>query len=240
MIEVIAAADSTNTLMRQRAAAGAPHASALIAVEQTAGRGQRGNSWESEPGANATFSLLLRPDAIAARHQFVISQAAALAVVDTLQQCDITAQVKWPNDIYVNDRKIAGILIENSLSGDSICTSVIGIGLNVNQRVFHSDAPNPVSMIQLTGQSHDPVALADDICYRIVASLDCEPQQAIADRYYSHLWRREGQHPYIDTATGAQFMARIVTIAPDGAMTLDDTTNGITRKYYFKEVSFVI
>lgn len=240
MIEVIATTESTNTLMRERAANGAPHASAVLAINQTAGRGQRGNAWEAEPGANATFSLLLRPAGIAARNQFVISQAAALAVVDTLQHCGLDAQVKWPNDIYVGDNKIAGILIENSLNGSSISSSIIGIGLNVNQVRFHSDAPNPISIKQLTGRDYDPVALADEICRQIVSTIAHEPHASIAERYFGRLWRRQGEHPYIDTATGKRFDGRIVDVAPDGILTLNDTTNGCIRKYFFKEVSFVL
>ena len=127
----------------------------VIADTQTAGRGQRGNSWESEPGRNLTFTLLHRPEGIAPREQFAISEATALAIADFLEETGIRAKVKWPNDIYADDGKIAGILIELSLTGSAITDSRIGVGLNVNQREFRSDAPNPVSMANLLGADTD-------------------------------------------------------------------------------------
>ncbi|MDE6668417.1 MAG: biotin--[acetyl-CoA-carboxylase] ligase [Muribaculaceae bacterium] len=140
---------STNTWLAQHAAE-LPHLTMVTAARQIAGRGQRGNSWESEPGANLTFSLLIRPEDMPARSQFSISEATALAVTDLLATYGLTATVKWPNDIYVGDRKICGILIEHAVMGTSIMHSIIGVGLNVNQTRFISDAPNPVSLLQLT------------------------------------------------------------------------------------------
>lgn len=147
---------STNTWLAQHADE-LLHLTMVTAERQTAGRGQRGNSWESEPGANLTFSLLIRPEGVPARSQFSISEATALAVTDLLAIYGVKATVKWPNDIYVGDRKICGILIEHAVMGTSIMHSIIGAGLNVNQTRFVSDAPNPVSLLQLTA----PVAPSD-------------------------------------------------------------------------------
>ncbi|MDE6431375.1 MAG: biotin--[acetyl-CoA-carboxylase] ligase, partial [Duncaniella sp.] len=120
----------------------------VSARRQTAGRGQRGNSWESAPGKNITMSILLRPEGLHPSRQFVISRAVSLAITGVLRRYmpASAVRVKWPNDIYVDDRKICGILIENVISSASIRQSVVGIGINVNQRRFLSDAPNPVSM----------------------------------------------------------------------------------------------
>ncbi len=148
---------STNTWLAQHVA-DLSHLTMVTAAQQTAGRGQRGNSWESEPGANITFSLLIRPEGVPARNQFSISEATALAITDLLALYGVKATVKWPNDIYVGDRKICGILIEHAIMGTSIMHSIIGAGLNVNQTRFVSDAPNPVSLLQLITPSESAVS----------------------------------------------------------------------------------
>ena len=121
--------------------------SVLSALEQTAGRGQRGNTWTSTPGENLMFSIVLKDPKISARDQFVLNEIASLSVVDFLSMHGITARIKWPNDIYVGSKKICGILIENSLHGSAISSSIIGIGLNINQRNFNVNLPNPTSMV---------------------------------------------------------------------------------------------
>ena len=148
---------STNTELARLADEGAPHGTVAIAECQTAGRGQRGNTWESAPGENVTMSVLLHPDGIEPRRQFAISEAVALGVAETLDiylPAGMRAEVKWPNDIYVGNRKICGILIENRITSTTIERAIAGIGLNVNQELFVSDAPNPVSLRQLTGARH--------------------------------------------------------------------------------------
>ena len=121
--------------------------SVLSALEQTAGRGQRGNKWTSNTGENLMFSIVLKDPKISARDQFVLNEIASLAVVDFLSMHGISARIKWPNDIYVGSKKICGILIENSLHGSAISSSIIGIGLNINQRNFNVNLPNPTSMV---------------------------------------------------------------------------------------------
>ena len=152
----------------------APHGLVVAAREQTAGRGQRGNTWESGPGLNLSFSIVLRPAGIHPARQFCISEAVALAVAETVEEelrsngVDDPVYVKWPNDIYVGDRKICGILIENTVTGTHIDKSIVGIGLNVNQREFHSDAPNPVSIIQLTARETPLQPLLDRLTARLL------------------------------------------------------------------------
>ena len=145
--------DSTNEECRRRIS-DIDNLSVVSALTQTAGRGQRGNSWKSEPGKNLTFSIVLKftdnsDMMIKAIDQFVLSQITALSVVELLSRHDIQAQIKWPNDIYVDGKKISGILIENSLRGEWISQSIIGIGLNVNQRNFDVSLPNPTSIALL-------------------------------------------------------------------------------------------
>lgn len=152
----LAETDSTNNYLREQCAkARLPEGSLVIADFQTAGKGQVGNSWESEAGKNLMFSILLYPDSLPANRQFLISQIASLSVKETLEGYTDSVKVKWPNDIYWKDRKICGMLIENDLSGQHLYCSVIGIGLNINQEIFRSDAPNPVSLTQITGKAYD-------------------------------------------------------------------------------------
>lgn len=131
----------------------------VVAVRcQTAGRGQGTNSWESAPGENLTFSVVLKDLDISPKEQIAISQITALSVVDFLSKHGIEAKIKLPNDIYVRSKKICGILIENSLCGNKIKWSIVGIGINVNQTIFPSSLPNPTSMLlekNFTAQSLD-------------------------------------------------------------------------------------
>ena len=145
--------DSTNDEARRHISE-IDNLSVVSALEQTKGRGQRGNRWSSQPGENLTFSLVVKDFRIKANEQSAISQATALSLVDLLSRHEIKARIKWPNDIYAGDEKICGILIENSLKGSEIDWSIIGIGLNVNQTAFPEDLPNPTSMKLCTGNSN--------------------------------------------------------------------------------------
>lgn len=226
--------------------ADAPHGTVVMAREQTAGRGQRGNSWEAEPGANITLSMLLRPNGLHPSRQFLVSQAVSMAIVDLLDRLlpghDVS--VKWPNDIYVGDRKICGILIENTITGQAIDRTIVGIGLNVNQTVFRSDAPNPVSIGQLTpGKTYDTVELAtsmvDGILKRVDLALSDGAEAATPQKeYFSRLWRNDGWHEFHDCLRDTDMTARIVSVAPSGIITLVDRADGEQRQYAFKEIIF--
>lgn len=211
----------------------------VTAGEQTSGRGQRGNTWESAPGKNLTFSMIWKPENYPVRRQFLISEAVALAIVATLGDYGVEAMVKWPNDIYVGDRKICGILIEHSVGPQYIIDTIIGAGINLNQREFESDAPNPVSLWQLTGKEVDIETFRVNVARRITANLSGFPE----DRhkvYMTRLWRGDGRmYPFSDTETGERFEACIADVAPDGMLTLL-TSDGTSRRYAFKEVSFIL
>ncbi|MBD5213975.1 MAG: biotin--[acetyl-CoA-carboxylase] ligase [Bacteroidales bacterium] len=221
----------------------APHGTVVSAHTQTAGRGQRGNSWEAEPGMNLTFSILLRPSGIEAREQYSLSEAVATAIASTLRKLLPEPQpltIKWPNDIYYADSKLAGILIENSLSGSSISKAIAGIGININQSLFNSDAPNPISLRQITGRSYDTDQLLEEIAGAVIAAVDTLPAEAaqIHERYLSMLWRRQGFHPYKEP-DGERFVASIASIAPTGHLTLR-RPDGSEKTYAFKEVIALI
>ena len=233
--------DSTNSWLSRRAK-DMDGECLVYALEQTCGRGQRGNVWESEPGANLTTSLLLHPDGIEPACQFVVSEAVALAVVDVLRSMGVEAKVKWPNDIYAGDSKVCGILIENAVMGRMILHSIAGVGINLNQMMFLSDAPNPVSVRQLTGKTQG-VAEAASL---LAACVSSRLGDAVSDpdrlhqEYLSLLWRGDGKmYPFSDRLTGETYMGRIHGIAPDGMLTIADAEN-VLRRYAFKEVEFLL
>lgn len=233
--------DSTNSLVR-RMLPDLRGECLLYARRQTAGRGQRGNSWESAPDMNLTASALLRPECVEPQDQFAISEAVSLAVCDVLGQLGLNALVKWPNDIYVGDRKICGILIEHSIMPRKIMYTVAGVGININQTEFLSDAPNPVSVAQLTGERHDIGEVAASLAEMLAARMtQTGPGRAeLHKEYMSRLWRGDGSHyPYRDNVAGEDIMASILDVAPDGMLTLL-MENGQRRTYAFKEVTAVL
>lgn len=149
--------DSTNSEAGRRLT-GLDNLSVLSASAQTSGRGQGDHTWTSRPGENLTFSIVLKPEDISSKDSFIVSQITALSVIRFLNSFGIEALIKWPNDIYVlgksDGKKICGILIENVFKGDSLASSVIGIGLNINQTDFPAHLPNPISLRQLTGKEY--------------------------------------------------------------------------------------
>lgn len=205
---------------------------------QTAGRGQRGNSWESEAGANLLFSFVVYPDFLEARKQFLLSQITALALQEVLSQYTDEIRIKWPNDIYWKDKKICGTLIENDLTGIHISRSISGTGVNLNQESFLSDAPNPVSLFQITGRRYDRKEILDEFMERAAyyySLLKNGNAELISSRYQAVLYRKEGLYAYKDK--DGSFRARICGIEPSGALILEDES-GKRREYMFKEVSF--
>jgi len=238
---IVDSALSTNRVLSEDMG-DAPHGTVLMARSQTAGRGQRGNSWEAAPGMNVTMSLVLRPERIDVRSQWRMSQAVALGAVahlDRLLGAAADVSLKWPNDIYVGNRKIGGILIENSLDGMKLRRAIVGIGLNLNQRKFESDAPNPVSAAMLTGLEYDVKSVARELAASMLAEFDradrAEDFGWLDREYAARLWHRVGMHPYVDAATGERFVAAIARVEPDGRLILC-LADGSERSYAFKEV----
>lgn len=216
---------------------------------QRAGRGQRGNSWESEPGKNFTGSVLLKPESFPASRQFLLSEAVALAVKDTLEEYGIKAKVKWPNDIYVGNKKICGILVEHVVTGCNITRTIAGIGVNVNQECFYSDAPNPTSMVIETGRIYNleevSEKLGENIGRRVgipdtlADGISVNPE-SLHSEFTASLWRNDGQfHPFIDKKRGETILARIENVGFDGMLTVT-TDSGEKREFAFKEIEFVI
>lgn len=220
--------DSTNTRLKQLLATGeAPDY--IYAGYQTAGRGQTGNGWESERGKNLTCSILLPPE----KNLYFLNIAAGVALLRVIGD-DFT--IKWPNDIYWGDKKAAGILVENAIIGSEVRYAIAGIGLNVNQTEFRSDAPNPISLRQIRGREYDIHELMRQLLEAMHAVL-AEPEQEIWNYYRAHLYRREGYWPYKDEK--GLFRARIEDVLPTGELVLRDE-EGKQRKYHFKQVRYVL
>ncbi len=227
-------------------------ATVVCAFSQTAGRGQRGNSWESEPGKNITMSILLKNPNILPSHQFEISEACALAVANALGKYTQGITIKWPNDIYYHDCKICGILIEHSLSGGKISHTIAGIGLNVNQRHFFSDAPNPISLANIIGNETPLETIIKDIANGYFSMCQALPEESerIHKFFLKNLYRINGSYPYrtnIDSVSidntetipaGTVFNAEIIDIEPNGTIMLK--TNTAIHAFTFKEISFVL
>lgn len=237
---------STNTYLKRMAAL-LPNGTVVYTHHQTAGRGQKGNSWEAEPGKNLTFSMLLKRPGVAAARQFCLSEAVSLAIVDAVDaRCaGGGVAVKWPNDIYWRNRKLCGILLELSLAGSGIDYMVAGVGLNVNQERFVSDAPNPVSLKQITGRDTDLDALLRDVCSRIeqLCAQCAQGPEAVAalhSRYLGRLYRNDGKPHTFALPGGERFEATISRVMPDGMLVLRHEATGQEHTYAFKEVSHVI
>jgi BirA family biotin operon repressor/biotin-[acetyl-CoA-carboxylase] ligase len=236
----LAEADSTNRYLTALCEQGRIEEFTIVLSDfQTAGRGQQETTWEGERGKNLLFSVVLYPS-LEVRSQFLLSQIIALSVKEELDEWASGFSVKWPNDIYWEDKKISGILIENNLNGSRIERSIAGIGLNINQKEFHSSAPNPVSLTQITGREHDLLSILGKITKRYIRyyeQLRQGKQETVAERYRQSLFWKEGLHPYAD-AHGT-FTARIVRVNPNGSLVLQDES-GRERGYTFKEVSHLI
>lgn len=232
---------STNTYLAKMASI-LPEGTVIYSTIQSAGRGQRGASWESEPGKNLTFSLLLKPKHILPNEQFYISEAVSVAIVNVLSRYASGFSVKWPNDIYYNDRKISGILIEHSIAGKTFEHTVIGIGININQREFLSDAPNPVSLAQIIGTDTDLDIILKEIVQSIFDLVCFEENTSFEEIHRSYieiLYRKDGAFHKFSTPAGEVFEAVITDVLPDGTLTLEDE-GGNMHCYAFKEVSFII
>ena len=227
----------------------------IYTTYQTAGRGQTGNGWESERGKNLLLSYLLREPEVNISEMFLLNVIAAVAAHRTIAEWLSFEQrpmlsIKWPNDIYIGNRKIAGILVENSLSGTKIQHSIAGIGINVNQEQWVSGAPNPVSIKQLTGVKADIDAIVKRFKHKLENNLSWDPVQLL-NYYRVHQYRCNGYWPFVEREVSTaptmnataevegQFMAKIEGFLPTGELLLRDQ-QGNQRKYHFKQVRYVL
>jgi BirA family biotin operon repressor/biotin-[acetyl-CoA-carboxylase] ligase len=217
-----------------------PEGTIVCTNYQSAGRGQPGKSWESEKGKNLLISILILPAMINPVNQFILSMAISLGICDFLGRQFDECAIKWPNDIYVNNDKIAGILIENSIMGEKIEYSIAGIGLNVNQDKFLSEASNPVSMKLLSGTDYDLTTCLNQLAY----DLDKRYKQVISgiydtirNEYLSKLYRQNEWFNYRDRE--GIFSGRIVSVSQTGKLQVEKKS-GFLMEYSFKEIEFIL
>lgn len=213
------------------------HLDVITTRFQSAGRGQRGNKWVSDEGLNLMTTIVIEPVHIAVNEQFVVSMIASLATAEAVRSFGVEGVcVKWPNDIYVGQSKISGILIEHSFSSQMLGRSIIGIGINVCQREFEHSAASPTSLHLLGATS----ATVDNVLGRLCeafARFYAMPVEELHRLYMESLYRRSGFYPFADS--DGEFSARIAAIdAHSGVISLMDTDSAC-RDYYFKEVSYL-
>ncbi|HTR30474.1 MAG TPA: biotin--[acetyl-CoA-carboxylase] ligase [Puia sp.] len=232
--------DSTNNYAMARAIDGsAGHGTCYFAHDQWAGKGQRGRSWTSKPGENIILSAVLEPLAFSSSRVFALSAGVALACFDLLSRYagEEATRIKWPNDLYWNDRKAGGILIENSFRGDRWTFAIAGIGININQSDFPDSARNPVSLRQITGRSYNPVQLARELvaCLdRRYGELEAAPSGIIAE-YNSRLYRL-GQEVRLKK-DNAVFDTVVTGVSAQGRLLTKDV---LEREFSFGEVEWLI
>lgn len=232
--------DSTNTFLKGMKTCEDDTLIVAVADYQTAGRGQGTHTWESEPGKNLLFSMLMTPTWVPVRQQFLLSEAGALAVKDALDTYTDGITLKWPNDVYWNDRKISGTLIETSIDSKGIKRCIFGTGVNINQTEFHSDAPNPVSLAQILGHEVDREEVLQKIIeafkkyYELLRRAD---YMDVSGLYHLSLYRRKGFHWYEDA--DGKFEGAFVEVEDDGHLILHDR-KGMIRSYAFGEIRFLI
>lgn len=238
MIHYIERTTSTNDDARRAEYA---HGDLIWAEEQTAGRGQRGHTWSSPRGENLTFSAVLEPRFLPVQEQFLLSEAVTLALADTFDDYGIDTRIKWTNDIYVNDRKLVGILIEHNYAGANLSRTIAGIGINVNQREFDPALPNPVSMAQTTGRSYDRREVLERFRDRLevrYTQLERGDKEGLQADYRARLYRLGEVHPF-RYPDGTPTEASIEGVRPSGELILRHR-DGTQREYLFKEIEFVI
>ena len=216
-----------------------PEGTMVIAEEQNAGRGQRGNSWESSTGENLTFSFVIYPDFLELRYQFMLSKTIALALFDLLKGYIEDVKIKWPNDIYIGKKKIAGILLENVIKGTKISNTVVGIGLNINQKSFSEGLPFASSLSLETGNDYKlPIILNDLISNLNIRYNDLKMAnfEKLNQQYLNALYQFMEFYDY--SANNEVFNAKIIEIEEDGRLCLLTRNNEIL-KFAFKEVAFL-
>lgn len=192
--------DSTNNYLKDELSKSAPlhEGTVILAEHQFAGRGQTNNSWETEPGKNLTFSILLKPVFLAPGNQFILNKAISIAINDVLSGIiGDTVKIKWPNDIYVNDEKLGGILIENFIQGAAWKHAIIGIGLNINQTEFPAHLKNATSLKKITHTDHDIYQILQAVCRNIESrymDLRAGKFSETDTQYLKRLYRLKEEH----------------------------------------------
>jgi BirA family biotin operon repressor/biotin-[acetyl-CoA-carboxylase] ligase len=233
--------DSTNNFLKQSLANSTPltEGTVIMAESQYAGRGQQSNRWHSEPGKNLTFSILLNPVFLLPAEQFKLNVVISVGIVKALKKIiGDGVKIKWPNDIYFNDIKLAGILIENMIQGGRLKNSIIGIGLNVNQSKFPVEAGNAGSLKQILHSDYDLKTLLAEICTHIEAAylkLRAGNISELKSFYVDNLYWFNELRSF--NAGGININGTIVKVTESGQLVV--SVNNQERLYNFKEIAFL-
>jgi BirA family transcriptional regulator, biotin operon repressor / biotin---[acetyl-CoA-carboxylase] ligase len=213
-----------------------PEGSAVITSNQTAGRGQRGNSWEAQPFKNLTFSILLKPSFLPVLKQFYLTMVVSLGIRDYLtEETNGKVHIKWPNDILVEEKKICGILIENQITGQKLSGSIIGVGLNVNQQYFGINTAT--SMMLVTGQQYDLPVLFENVLSKIEArylQLREGKLDLLKEAYLNALYLRNRSHTFY--SGNAAFTGVITGIDEIGRLKVE--TDKVVKTFDIKEIRY--
>ncbi len=230
--------DSTNQYLKGISPESPEEMVIVVADYQTAGKGQGVHTWESERGKNLLFSLMVQPRWVPVGRQFLLSMAGALALKDALESYTDGISLKWPNDVYWHDKKISGTLIETTVDSHGLKKCIYGIGVNINQEEFHSDAPNPVSLRQILGHEVD----REEVLQKIISAFEEYYELLrrasyidISGLYHQALYRRKGYHRYQDA--DGEFEGAFVEVEDDGHLILHDR-KGVIRSYTFGELKY--
>lgn len=234
--------DSTNTFLKNLASNSKPlpEGTVIMAENQYAGRGQQQNRWFTEPGKNLSFSILLKPTFLLLNDQFALTQAISLGVAKALSHVTGPGiKIKWPNDIYYNNCKLGGILIENMVQGAQINNAVVGIGLNINQEQFPDYLPNAISLRQILHRDYDLKALLSEICGHVEAcylQLKAGKASELNQDYLSSLFGLNEMRNF--RSNGTLFTGKITGVTPLGLLKIN--TGAQEKEYNLKEVEFLI
>ncbi len=211
----------------------------VVADVQSKGRGQRKNTWHSRAGKNLTFSIIAKPIFLPATKQFYLSKVISLGIIDYLNSRKKGFKIKWPNDIYYKDMKICGILIENSLLGSNIKNSIIGIGLNINQKKFPDYLPDAISLFNIKNKEFNletELQILLRLIYNKYELLQKQKYTEIDSLYHKYLYLINTNSNFKDIK--GKFKGKIKETLPEGKLVIETLNNEI-RTYNFKEVEFV-
>lgn len=234
--------DSTNAFAHRLIQEEKPVEGTLIySPDQRAGRGQRGASWHSSPGKNITLSVILYPDFLPASRHFTLNQCISLGLIDFLSSLlPAPPQIKWPNDLYVHDKKIGGILLQNSLTENYFRYCIVGIGINVNEKDFPPELPKPTSLLLETGRSFPPENLLEDLCLALekrYLQLKGGNVAILQQDYLNYLYKYREESWFCEPE-GNPFRGSITAVDEDGKLEIA-LKSGEIKRYGYKEVIFL-
>jgi len=231
--------ESTQNYAQELLLRSEPEEGTLVrAAYQTEGKGLLRNRWESERGKNLLLSVIFYPSFLPVQRTFLLSQAMALGVQNWMERYAAPAKVKWPNDIYIGKKKIAGMLIQNALSGAKLVHSIVGLGVNMNQTEFSPELPNPGSLALETGQTFDLDETLSSLCQHLeywYLRLKKGQWEEIHAEYVMRLYGF-GEIRTFARKNGTRFQGRIVGVAQNGYLQVE-TENGL-QEFEMKEIRF--